>query len=141
MVDLEVERGKAQEEIQAAAKRHADHETMKDRMFDQKLKDSLAPYKPKPLATAPGFVYYLQVGELIKIGYTQTPERRLKSYPPDSKLLAIHPGTIKTEQQVHHKFFNYLTHGREWFTPSEEITEHIQNVHEQFPTHNENVIQ
>lgn len=136
LIDLEIEKGKAQEEIQAAAKRHADHEDMKDKMFDQKVQDSFAPYKPKPLATAPGMVYYLQVGELIKIGYSQRVENRIKSYPPDSKLLATHPGTIKTEQQMHYKFFNDLAHGREWFTPSPELEQHIQDVRKQFPQHN-----
>lgn len=86
--------------------------------------------------TRPGHIYYLKVGKLIKIGFSGTLDERLRSYPPDSKILATHPGTPELEQSIHRKFFNHLSHGREWFTPSPEIDQHIQEVHKQFPQHN-----
>lgn len=84
----------------------------------------------------PGMIYYLQVGALIKIGFSAYLDERLRAYPPDSKILATHPGTPELEQCIHHKFFNHLAHGREWFTPAPTIDEHIQAVLEQFPQHN-----
>lgn len=86
--------------------------------------------------TRPVTIYYLQVGSLIKIGYSEYLESRLRAYPPDTKVLATHPGTPELEQSIHHKFFNHLSHGREWFTPSPEIDKHIQEVRKQFPQHN-----
>ena len=86
--------------------------------------------------TRPGHICYLQVGALIKIGFSSTLDERLRAYPPDSKVLATHPGTPELEQVIHRKFFNHLSHGREWFTPSPEIDRHIQEVREQFPQHN-----
>lgn len=84
----------------------------------------------------PGHIYYLQVGKLVKIGFSSYLDERLRAYPPDSQVLATHPGTPELEQHIHRKFFNHLSHGREWFTPSTEIDQHIQEVREQFPQHN-----
>lgn len=76
-----------------------------------------------------GWVYYLRVGDKLKIGYTADPGRRLKSYPPDSKLIAIHPGTKATERDMHHRFAHARLAGREWFSPTDlAITEHIATV-------------
>lgn len=76
----------------------------------------------------PGWVYYLQVGDKVKIGFSENPERRLKSYPPESSLLAIHPGTRADERAVHATFKPFLTAGREWFTPSKTLDAHIKAV-------------
>lgn len=84
-------------------------------------------------ATRPGFIYYLRVGDLIKIGYTLYVEDRMKAYPPNSELLATHPGTRQTERQMHHKFLHLLEQGREWFAEGAELIEHIENVRNQFP--------
>lgn len=89
----------------------------------------------------PGMIYYLRVGENIKIGFSTYVEDRLRSYPPDSKLLAQHPGTPALEQTIHRKFFNHLSYGREWFTPCKEIDSHIQDVHHKFPKDNKNLIE
>lgn len=76
-----------------------------------------------------GWVYYLRVGDKLKIGYTANPGRRLKAYPPDSKLIAIHPGTKATERDMHHRFAHARLAGREWFAPDDlAINEHITNV-------------
>lgn len=79
-------------------------------------------------STEAGTIYYLRVGDLIKIGYSSDFEQRLKHYPPNTELLAQHPGTRKTERQMHHKFLHRLSSGREWFTPCQEIDQHIAAV-------------
>lgn len=79
-----------------------------------------------------GFIYYLRVGDLIKIGYTRSIPDRLKAYPPHSTLLATHPGTLKVERQMHHKFLHQLKQGREWFEPAEDLLAHIESVKQDF---------
>lgn len=88
----------------------------------------------------PGHIYYLKVGAHIKIGFSTYVPERLKSYPPDSELLAQHPGTPLVERRIHHKFLHLLAHGREWFNPSDEIMRHVRDIHEDFPKDNKNLI-
>lgn len=80
----------------------------------------------------PGWIYYLSIGELVKIGYTADMERRMKQYPPHSELLATHPGTPKLEREMHHKFLHHLSHGREWFKPGDDLMSHIDQVKSTF---------
>lgn len=82
--------------------------------------------------TMPGTIYYLMVGDLVKIGYSIDFEQRLKQYPPNVEVLATHPGTRETERQMHHKFLHRVAKGREWFTPCSEIDQHIEAVRSQF---------
>lgn len=82
--------------------------------------------------TAPGWIYYLHVADRIKIGYTTDPKRRLRDYPPDSPLLALHPGTKQTEHDMHTKFAGSKAAGREWFLDTPELRAHIKDVTDQF---------
>lgn len=87
---------------------------------------------PEPENDMPGWVYYIRVGDTIKIGYAKDVSKRMRAYPPNAELLAAHPGTLRLEKQVQHKFAEYLDRGREWFTPAPAIMEHIAQVVEQF---------
>lgn len=82
--------------------------------------------------TAPGTIYYLLVGDLVKIGYSVDFDQRLRQYPPNVTVLATHPGTRETERQMHHKFLHRVSKGREWFTPCAEIDQHIKAVQLQY---------
>lgn len=82
--------------------------------------------------TSPGVVYYLLVGTLIKIGWTSDLRQRLKAYPPDTKVLAVHPGTLETEKQMHTRFAHLLDKGREWFRDDTVIRDHAAEVVEQY---------
>lgn len=75
-----------------------------------------------------GDVYYLRVGERIKIGFSSDVHQRLRSYPPGSVLLALEPGDKKLERQRHHEFGDFLLAGREWFEPSDKLMAHIQQL-------------
>lgn len=81
--------------------------------------------KPKP---AEGYIYYLRVGEHIKIGYAANLEKRLSSYPPDVDLLAVEPGTMKDEHQLHRTFKSFRASGREWYDPRPVLMDHIAKV-------------
>jgi len=81
---------------------------------------------------APGTIYYLQIEDKIKIGYTQDLGNRLKQYPPMARLLATHPGTFQLEADMHRKFSVYLSDRREWFVANAELTAHIERIHKDF---------
>ena len=73
----------------------------------------------------PGWVYYLRVGDLIKIGWSADIKKRLKAYPPNAELLGAQVGTRQDEAAMHGKFISLLAKGREWFHPGSQLLEHI----------------
>jgi hypothetical protein len=73
-------------------------------------------------------VYYLQVGDAIKIGYTANLPTRLRTYPPNAKLLAYESGGQRLEARRHRQFAEDLAAGREWFRPSERLLAHIDSI-------------
>lgn len=82
--------------------------------------------------TQPGWIYYVRIGDRVKIGYSTDVKRRMGEYPPESRLLAVHPGTRKLETEMHQRFAGSRAAGREWFRETVEITEHIAQVLDQF---------
>lgn len=78
-----------------------------------------------------GFVYYLRIGERIKVGYSVDVKRRMRAYPPGSQLLAVEPGDRELERQRHHQFAGSRTDGREWFRPTPDIDELIEQLVQQ----------
>lgn len=75
-----------------------------------------------------GVVYYLRVGSFIKIGWTHNIDKRMRSYPPDSILLATEPGTRKHEHKRHKMFATHRTHGREWYAMTPSLMHHIEQM-------------
>lgn len=75
-----------------------------------------------------GFVYYIHIGERIKIGYSVDVKRRMRAYPPGSKLLAVEPGDRDLERKRHQQFAGSRTEGREWFQPTVDIMELVQEL-------------
>lgn len=73
-------------------------------------------------------VYYVRVGELIKIGTTTQIKARLRAYPPGSSLLATEPGGLDAEQRRHDQFAGALAHGNEWFHPTTKLMVHIESL-------------
>lgn len=78
--------------------------------------------------TKPGTIYYLRVGDLVKVGYSADLTQRMKQYPPHAVLLAQHPGTRETERDMHQKLATKLAKGREWFKTCPEVEAHIETV-------------
>lgn len=78
--------------------------------------------KPKPLpAERDGLIYYLQIGQHVKIGWTSSLETRLQSYPVTAVLLAAQPGTLADEQAMHAELKPHLAAGQEWYHDTQEI--------------------
>lgn len=71
-------------------------------------------------------VYYLRIGNLIKIGTTVDIIRRLRQYPPNVKLLGTEPGDARVERVRLEQFRHLLANGREWFTPAPDLIQHIK---------------
>jgi hypothetical protein len=74
-------------------------------------------------------VYYLRVGDLIKIGTTTHLRSRLQSYPPGiTTVLAAEPGGVEVERARLAQFSHLRQSGREWFNPASSLTEHIAGI-------------
>lgn len=78
----------------------------------------------------PGVVYYVLVGDVLKIGYSENLRARLNTYPPHRKLLATEPGTYSLEAKRHNEFADLLNGGREWFRFEGALVEHVQRLRE-----------
>jgi len=81
-----------------------------------------------------GDIYYLQVGEHLKIGFASDLDARLASYPPNTQFLAVHFGTTDDEAELHRRFRPLRVAGREWYRDSPILRDHIATViaqHEQ----------
>lgn len=75
-----------------------------------------------------GQVYYVRVGDTIKIGHSDNVPRRIRQYPPGSALLAVEPGELALEHQRHYQFRAHRVAGREWYAPAPELMAHIDRV-------------
>jgi len=89
------------------------------------------PKKPAQTHKVEGWIYYLQIENRIKIGFTKNLYKRMVAYPPETKLLAAHPGTRQDETHLHTLFQSYCLSGREWYGIFRPITDHIAAMVEQ----------
>lgn len=76
-----------------------------------------------------GVVYYVRVGELIKIGTTrQELHIRFSELPPSKQLLATEPGGFRLEKTRHLQFRHLRAKIGEWFHPAPELWSHIAGL-------------
>lgn len=81
------------------------------------------------------YVYFIRAGLSgpVKIGYSKNPFRRLielQSGNADKlRLLAIHPGGAGLEKSLH-RYFADCRALNEWFDPTDEMLDLIDNVRE-----------
>lgn len=82
-------------------------------------------YQPRSLPSmtmepgkTPGYVYFLKMGDKVKIGFTRRLYDRLLSLrtasPEEVEVLKVIPGTEQTERYFHHHFMPHRLKG-EWF--------------------------
>lgn len=89
---------------------------------------SRKPASPKQSSFVSDVVYYVQIGELIKIGTTADLDKRMQSYPPGAALLAIEVGGPTLEKIRLHQFKHLLAARREWFHPGDDLMGHIESL-------------
>lgn len=73
-------------------------------------------------------VYYVQVGNDIKIGTTGNLHRRLTSLPAGARVLGTEPGDFNLEAERLRQFAEYRCHGKEWFHPAPQLLTHIASL-------------
>lgn len=77
-------------------------------------------------------VYYVQIGDYIKIGHSARLKRRFATLRADL-LLAIEPGGLELERQRHREFSDErIDLKRENFRPSARLTDHIRELHDRY---------
>lgn len=81
----------------------------------------------QPVATI-GWIYYLRIGDNIKIGYASRLLQRLRQYPPTAELLAAHRGTKVDEKVVHSLLYLHRIAGREWYSQNDEVLTYIAKI-------------
>lgn len=99
---------------------------------------SLQYYAEMGYENAGPFVYFIQSGDFVKVGWSKQPELRVDQIrrggralrptgglPEDPKLLAYYPGTMSDEADLHRQFQSTHDQG-EWFTMSPELEAHIE---------------
>ncbi|MCO5152546.1 MULTISPECIES: GIY-YIG nuclease family protein [unclassified Shinella] len=71
-----------------------------------------------------GFVYAIESGGRVKIGYSAKPDQRFSKVASDApfpcELLGYWPGTVADELDIHAKFNGIRVHG-EWFAATAEL--------------------
>jgi len=73
-------------------------------------------------------VYFMRLGDLIKIGYTTNLRQRVSSINPE-EVLATEPGGRARERELHKRFAALRVHG-EWFRHEGELAEYISTLRE-----------
>jgi hypothetical protein len=67
------------------------------------------------LARTDGDIYFIRLGELVKVGWTRDLAQRLKSYGASAQLLVSYPATRDDETNLHRQLRPALAKGREWY--------------------------
>ncbi len=71
-------------------------------------------------------VYYLRLGNRIKIGWTRNLSAKMKAIPHE-QLLALEPGGLSVEAQRHQQFEEFKIVG-EWFRSCPVIMRHVASL-------------
>lgn len=79
-----------------------------------------------PTLDTMGWVYFVRIGDKIKIGYSTYPEARFKGLRPD-EILALVPGTMQDERRCHAAFQHLRAHG-EYFEPGRDLLDFIEDL-------------
>lgn len=82
----------------------------------------------RPVPVENGFVYYVQIGNHIKIGHTIDLGGRMRSYPPTRRLLAVEPGGRQLEYARLTEFRHLLDAGQEWFRPGPDLIAYVNTL-------------
>ena len=79
-----------------------------------------------PEARATGWVYFIRLGDLVKIGYSRNPTQRFYALQP-SEVLHLEPGTMADERRCHVAFDHLRVEG-ELFRPDPDLLAFIADL-------------
>lgn len=83
-----------------------------------------------------GYVYFIEAGNRIKIGYSIDPGKRALSLSlRENDVMAVIEGTRTLERSLHAKFGEHRIGSTEWFDDCPEIREYVQQYGERFTKH------
>lgn len=78
-------------------------------------------------------VYYVRIGDKIKIGFTGNLTQRMKSLRADkANVLAVEPGGRELEARRHKQFSRLRAGRREDFQPTFALIQHIDSIRERY---------
>lgn len=83
----------------------------------------------RPKLGLPSVVYYLKLGNRVKIGTSTNLKARLKAVPYEI-LIAVEPGGNALERRRHAQFANLRRNG-EWFEATQELLEFAVTVRQE----------
>lgn len=80
------------------------------------------------LSSQDGDIYFIRLGELIKVGWTRDLWGRLKSYGASAVLLASYPATRTDETNLHRQLSPARAKGREWYEDGPIVAKFIDDA-------------
>lgn len=108
-------------------------EVAKQIFNSQRAIDSARPPKQRPSGSEHDQVYYLRVGEFIKIGYSANIKQRLSQMRLNADaVLATEPGGRDLERLRHQQFTHLRQGRREDFETAADLLSHVAMVREHF---------
>lgn len=75
-----------------------------------------------------GWIYFLRLNGLIKVGWSSQLTNRLKAYGPDVAVLCHYPATRTDETLLHRQLRPYLAKGREWYEDCKLIEDMVTSL-------------
>ena len=106
----------------------ADAQTAEQTALERSIEKVESGVPLDPNDPTPGWIYYIQIDDVIKIGYAKRISQRMRAFPPNATLLAAEPGTKKLEHVRHSLFHVHLAWGREWFHDNPELRDWIAKI-------------
>lgn len=96
--------------------------------IDQRHKREEAEEQARFMAREDGDIYFVRLGELVKVGWTRDLWSRLKSYGASAELLVSYPGTRQDETNLHRQLTPARAKGREWYEDGQVVALYIQEA-------------
>lgn len=81
---------------------------------------------PRAVRRRPGNVYFIRLGDRIKVGYSENPAARLAELPHE-EVFGVIPGSREDERGWHRLLADYRVTG-EWFRADPGVIAHISRV-------------
>ena len=91
-----------------------------------------------------GYIYFIEAGDMVKIGYSTHPNKRFKDLqiasPVPLTINYLIPGDPDLERRLHEQFAHLRSHG-EWFVEKQLIIQSVRKIFKQCILHYDDNIQ